>query len=193
MMILASLSWFTGRLPVVKPGEAPHEIQIVDYKDHMQKDRPFGYSASALVIDRLSFQRAGGWSTDIWPLNDVDLVLKLCASGRTVQILAPPTIFHRSHADNTVKNIPIFLPAMHKIIDRARRELYPGAERNRKLHALVGGPVLHHTKKAIGVGRYWDAIKLVAHGWRMVLAAVSGRLAAILNGRHPAEIIKMKT
>jgi glycosyltransferase involved in cell wall biosynthesis len=193
LMILARMSWFNGMLPVVEPGDAPHEIQVVDYKDYLQKDRPFGYSASALVIDRLSFQRAGGWSTDVWPINDVDLVLKLCASGRTVHILAPPTVFHRSHPANTVKNIPPFLPAMHKIIHKARRELYPVAERSRKLHALVGGPVLHHTKKAIGAGLYWDAIKLLAHGWRMVLAAVSGRLAAIVNGRHPIEIIKMKT
>jgi glycosyltransferase involved in cell wall biosynthesis len=191
--ILASTSWFEGMLPVVELGGVRHEIQIVDYKDYLQKDRPFGCSASALVIDRLSFQRAGGWSIDVWPFNDLDLLLKLCTSGRTVQILAPTTVFRRSHAANTVKNIPIFLPAIHKIIHKAHRELYPRVEPSRKLRALVGGPVLHHAKKAIGVGLYWDAIKLLAHGRRMVLAAVSGRLAAIVSGRHPIEIIKMKT
>jgi glycosyltransferase involved in cell wall biosynthesis len=193
LMILASMSWFEGMLPVVEPGNIRHAIQIVDYKNHLEKDRPFGCSASALVIDRLLFLRAGGWSIDVWPFNDLDLLLKLCASGRTVQILAPPTVFRRSHPANTVKNIPIFLPAIHNIIRKTHRELYPRAEPSRKLHALVGGPVLHHAKKAIGVGLYWDAIKLLAHGWRMVLAAVSGRLGAIVNGRHPIEIIKMKT
>jgi glycosyltransferase involved in cell wall biosynthesis len=191
MMILAGMCWFEGTLPAVKPGDAPDEIQIVEYKDYLRKDRPFGYSASALVIDRHSFQSVGGWSTDIWPINDVDLVLKLCASGPTVQILATPTVFHRSHAANSVKNIPPFLSEMHKIIDRAHRGLYPGTERSREQDALVGGPILHHAKRAFGAGLYWDATKLLAHGWPMVLAAATRRLGVMVSGRHPRETIKI--
>jgi hypothetical protein len=39
---------------------------------------------------------------------------------------------------------------------------------------------------------YGNAFTLLARGWPLILAAVSRRVAVVLKGRQPSEIIKMK-
>jgi glycosyltransferase involved in cell wall biosynthesis len=191
-LILGSMWWFKGRLPALQPGDAPREIRIVEYRDYLRKDRSFRTSSSALVIDRQSFERAQGWSRDLWPLNDADLPLRLGDCGRTIQILAPPTTFHRSHATNTVNNVPPFIPALYKIIHNERAGEYPGGERrSRERRAIIGGPVVFWAKRAAKARLYGAALKLLARGWPMVWAGVTRRLGVVFKGRQPCETIKM--
>lgn len=191
-LILGSMQWFEGTLPAALSADSPHEIQVVEYKDYLGRDRGFGNSASALVIERQSFEGISGWPTDLFPCEDQHIALRLGTSGRTVQILAPPTIFHRAHAAQTVINVPPFILSVCEIIQNERTGRYPGGERrSRERHALIGGVVFFWAKRAAKSGLYLDAIKLFIHGWRMVLAAFTRRLGLLLSGRQPCETIKI--
>jgi glycosyltransferase involved in cell wall biosynthesis len=193
-MILASMWWFKGILPVLQPADTPHEIRIVEYRDYLRKDRSVAKSASAMVIDRQSFQRAQGWSMDLWPMNDQDLVLRLGDCGRTIQILSPPTTFHRSHAGQSVIHVAPFIPSLYKIIRNECAGEYPGGERrSRERRALIGGLVVFWAKRATNVRLYGTALKLLARGWPLAWAAVTRRLGVTLKGRQPCETIKMQT
>jgi len=191
-MILGRMRWFTGMLPALQPEDTPHEIRIVEYQDYLRKDRPFGTSASALVMDRQSFHAAQGWPTDLWPMEDQDFVLRLGDCGRTIQILSPPTTFHRSHAANTVKHVQPFIPSLYKIIHNERAGEYPGGERRRReRRAIIGGLVVFWAKRAAKARLYGSALKLLGRGWPLAWAAATRRWGVVLKGRQPCETIEM--
>jgi glycosyltransferase involved in cell wall biosynthesis len=191
-MILASMSWFEGGLPAVQPGVAPHEIKMVEYADYLRRDRGFGNSASALVVARQTFEEVHGWLTSVFPAEDQDFALRLGASGRTIQILAPPTVLHRSHANNTINDIPACMAGVDNLLRRERLGDYPGGTHRRlERRAVIGGVVIHWTKRAAKNGMYRDALKFLARGWPMVLAALSRKLALTLSGRRHCETLQM--
>ena len=189
-MILGSMRWFTGKLPADAQNIARSESQIVEYKDYFAKDRTFGNSASALVIDRHSFESVHGWSGDIFPMEDQDLTMRLGDAGLTVHVLSPATTFHRSHSRNTVNQVPPFLISMYSIIRGERMGRYPGGEvRRQERRALIGSLVVFWTKRAVKAGLYWDAVKLFAHGWALASVGVTHKLGKLIKGRRPCETI----
>jgi glycosyltransferase involved in cell wall biosynthesis len=189
-MILGSMRWFKGDIPVGVQDVARREMQIVEYKDYFGKDRSFSNSASALVIDRESFQNVHGWSGDIFPMEDQDLTLRLGNAGSTVHILSPPTTFHRVHSRNTVNHVPPFLISMYGVIRGEGEGRYPGGDvRRRERRALIGSLVVFWTKRAVKAGLYLDAMKLFAHGWPLALAGVANKLGRLAKGRRPCETI----
>lgn len=191
-MILGSMRWFTGDLPVDGQNVARSEMQIVEYRDYFGKDRTFGNSASALVIDRQSFQSVRGWSGDMFPMEDQDLTMRLGDAGLTIHILSPATTFHRAHSRNTVNQVPPFLVSMYSIIRGERMGRYPGGEvRRHERRALIGSLVVFWTKRAVKAGLYWDAVKLFAHGWPLALVGVTHKLGKLIKGRRPCETIAM--
>ena len=192
-MILGTMSWFEGALPAVLPGDAPQEISVVDYADYLRRDRSFGNSASALVVARQLFEAVRGWLIPLFPVEDQDLALRLGVAGRTIQILAPSTILHRAHANQTVNSVATCIAGVESLVRRERLGDYPGGARRRfERRALIGGVVFHWTRRAAKSGMYRDAMSLLAGGWPMILAAVSRRAAVILKGRQPSEIVEMK-
>jgi glycosyltransferase involved in cell wall biosynthesis len=192
-LIFGAVWWFEGKLPIPQPGDTPREIQILEYEDYLRKDRSFSKSLSK-VIDRHTFDEVNGWPTDYQVLEDMDFILRLCACGRTVLILNPLTIFYRQHAVNSLKRrcLPPQIFALYKLIGNERAGKYPGGRRRTfERKALIGGLVLFWAMDAAKAGLYWEAIKFLANGGTMALAAVTQRLGMILRGRQPCEIIKM--
>jgi glycosyltransferase involved in cell wall biosynthesis len=196
-MILAPMRWFKGTLPVLQPGDTPQEIRTVEYQDYLRKDRSFANSASALVVDRQSFQAAKGWSTDLWPMNDQDFTLRLGDCGRTIHILSPPTTFHRSHPANTVKVVPPYIPSLFRIMHNERAGEYPGGDRRSvERRAVIGSLALFWAKRAAKAGLYGTALKLLARCWPLTFLAAWRRLSVAIKGRQPVEtfaIIKQDT
>jgi glycosyltransferase involved in cell wall biosynthesis len=191
-MILGSRWPFKGVLPVVRAADAPHEIRIVEYKDFLRRDRHFG-EPSAKVIDRQSFQAVRGWSPDTFPMEDTDFLLRLCASGRTILIFTPLTAFYRRHPGNISANIARCLPMLHKWIDNERSGEYAGGKARRfERQALIGGRIFWNARRAFEAGLVWDAAKLLARGWPMVLAGVIRKSRVSLTGRQPCETIEMR-
>lgn len=191
-LILSRMLWFEGASFSVEIDPPPDEITVVDYGSFMAKDRPYRASASALVIDRVAFNDVRGWTKNIFPMDDHDLLIKLGYAGRTVQILSPPTTGYRVHASNTVHQIDGMIANLYKLIEREKLHVYPrtGAL---GLHTLgiIGGLVLFALKRAIRKKRYLEALKLSAAGWAMILAAVFLRCVALVRGRHPVETLSL--
>lgn len=191
-MILATMSWFEGTLPVVLPADAPQEIEVVDYSDYLRRDRSFGHSASVLVIGRQSFEDANGWRPSFFPTEDHDFTLRLGAAGRAIQILAPVTVLHRAHANNTINDVPVCIIGVDNLLRQERLGRYPGGTRRRfERRALLGGVVFHWTRRAAKGGMYRDAISLLVRGWPMVLATITRRLGVLMWGRQPCETFKI--
>jgi len=191
-LILGCKESFTGALSAAWPVDDPHEIQIVEYDDYMRKDRTFGPSASALVIDRRSFLRVQGWAEEPRVMGDLDMLFKLGNAGRTVQILSPPTFLYRVHAGQVTKQVPLFIDTLYKLISKENMGRYPGGQRRLfERLASFGGHVAFWMKRAFNAGLYFDAIKLFARAWPMILAAVALRLWRTIRGRRPVELISM--
>ncbi|MGD0695515.1 MAG: glycosyltransferase [Terriglobia bacterium] len=191
-LILAKMLWFEGMLTQAQPADDPRKMEIVDYGDYLRKDRPFGLSASSLVIQRQLFQSVGGWAKDLLVMEDRDLVIRLADAGRTVQLLSPPTVLHRRHAAQSIHQVSAFIGVLNNLILKERLGQYPGSEaRQFERSALLGGVASFWAKKALLAGLYWDAVKLLARAWPMLLAAITRKLSVILKGRRPCETIEM--
>jgi glycosyltransferase involved in cell wall biosynthesis len=192
-IILSRLLFFEGALPT-QLGEIPAEITFVEYAKLIQKDRTHRASASATVVEKTTFQRAGGWSEGLFHLDDLDIMMKLGLSGRCVQILSPATTCYRLHEYNTVRQVAPFVPAMLTLIRKEKAGEYPGGPRFRfQRYAFLGGPVFFWIKKCLRARLYGSAGSLFLRGWTMALAAVTRRFLGMLSRVKPRTLQMLQT
>jgi glycosyltransferase involved in cell wall biosynthesis len=191
-LIISPMLWFSGPLPDVGSTPPPSQIRAVEYPDYLQKDRPFGVSASSVVVDRQSFQRMRGWSEDLAVLEDQDFVMRLGESGRTVHVLSPPTTFHRKHPGQTINQVRPFIRVLSDLIRREHEGQYPGGPHRRfKRYAFWGGLVFFWGKRAAKAGLWSDAAALLTRNIVMVGVAILHRVNAVLKGKRPEEVIDL--
>jgi glycosyltransferase involved in cell wall biosynthesis len=188
--ILASMRWFENTLS--NAGDRPREMSVVEYADYLRRDRGFGHSASAFVVSRKAFEAVNGWLVGFFPLEDVELALRLGTAGKTVQILSPPTILHRTHASNTIHNVASFIPPTEQLIAREAQGCYPGGPARRfERQALIGGFAWHWIKRATKTGLRGKAFKLFTRSWPTLVAGAVHRLRKRAAGKQPAETIPL--
>lgn len=192
-VILSSLRFFSGSVQDERQ-EDPAEVQYCEYQALIEKDRPYRASASAIVVNRETFFEAGGWTEPIFPMEDLDLIVKLGYSGRTVQILSPPTKCYRVHSGNTVSQVRRCMAMLQKVIYRAKRAVYSRdqSESGLNRYAFIGGPAWFWVKKGFRAGFYRESLYLFANSWLMICAASGQRLSQFFRGRkniQSAEII----
>jgi len=191
-LILARMLWFEGMLSRLRLADEPHEMEIVDYSDFLQKDRPFGLSASSLVIRRELFLSKGGWAKDLFVMEDRELVIRLADAGRTILLLSPPTVLHRKHPAQLIHQVSAFIGVLNYLILKEKSGKSADNEtRWRERSALLGAVSAFWAKRALLDGLYLDAVKLVVRAWPMILAAVARRLAVLFKGRRPCEVIQI--
>jgi glycosyltransferase involved in cell wall biosynthesis len=191
-VLLSTLLWFDGAPPKPKE-EFPKEIRFVSYDSLVEKDRSNRPSASAMVIHRESFHQIRGWTEDMFPMDDFDILIKLGACGAAIQILSPPATAYRVHAGNSIHSVTPFIRELHRVIKKIKAGEY-ACTRSHSLasYAFMGGPVLFWTKKAYRNGLYFESLRLLASGWTLSLAAAFCRLARLLTGRRPVETIALE-
>ena len=190
-IILSTMLWFERQAP--KSSErTPEQIHVVAYDTLLEKDRPYRASASALVINRDVFTKVQGWTNDAFPMDDLDALIKLFHSGRTVQVLAPPTVCYRIHTANSIHQVARCAAALRRIIKKETRGGYPGGQAKRgKRYAFLGGPALFWIRKACKSGLYGEALRLLALGWPMIFAAGFRKLALSVRGRRAVQTIAL--
>lgn len=192
-IIQAQCTWFNGEVPQLREEDLPRNIDFVAYDHLLAKDRPFGYSASTLIVDRQILQHAGGWTPDIFHLDLIDLALKLGSSGRTILICSPPTVFYRVHQSNSIHAVPPFLRMARRLMKKERAEEYPGGRKQRfERHAQLGGMAAFWVKRALNVGLFKDALVLAASGLPMIIAAIVRRCLLRIEGRRPVEALLLR-
>jgi glycosyltransferase involved in cell wall biosynthesis len=191
-IILSTMLWFEGQLPALSRERTPENIDVVSYESLFDKDRPYRASASALVINRDVFTKVQGWTNEIFPMEDLDVLIKLLSSGLTVQILAPATVGYRIHAANTIHQVANCAGALRLILQKEKRGGYPGGRRNRgQRYAFLGGPALFWVRRACKSGLYAEALRLLALGWPMIVAAGFRKLAVAVRGRRAVQTIAL--
>jgi glycosyltransferase involved in cell wall biosynthesis len=189
-IILSAMRWFEGQVPKLSSERRPTQIEVVAYESLLEKDRPYRASASALVISRDVFNKVQGWTNEIFPMEDLDVLIKLLHSGRTVQILAPATVCYRVHAANTIHQVANCAGALRLIMEKEKRKGYPDGRSNRRQrYAFLGGPALFWMSKAYKSGLYREALRLLELGWPMIFAAGVRRVAISIRGRRAAQTI----
>jgi len=190
-ILLSRLFFFEGtRRP--ETAETPGEVTFVEYENLIQKDRMHRASASAMVVNRTTFQQAGGWTEGLFHLDDLDMMMKLGVSGRCVQVLSPPTICYRVHQGNTVHQVPPFIPAMLALIKKEKAGEYPGGARFRfERYAFLGGPIFFWIKRCLRAHLYANAGSLFVKGWMMAFAAAMRRTFVKLTGPAPLRTLRM--
>ena len=191
-IILSAMRWFEGQAPKSNGEGKPDHIEVVAYDTLLQKDRPYRASASAIVIRRDVFAKVQGWTNEIFPMEDLDVLIKLLQSGRTAQILAPVTVCYRMHVANTVHQVANCAGALRLIMEKEKRGGYADGRAKRGLrYAFLGGPVLFWVKRTYKNGLYGEAAHLLALGWPMILAAGVRRLAMAIRGKRAAQTIAL--
>jgi GT2 family glycosyltransferase len=190
-IVLSRLFFFEGTQPP-EAEEPPGEITFVEYENLIQKDRTHRASASATVVEKTTFQQAGGWTEGLFHLDDLDIMMKLGVSGRCVQILSPATTCYRVHSGNTVRQVAPFIPAMLTLIRKEKTGQYPGGPQFRfQRYAFLGGPIFFWIKKCVRARLYASAHSLVKKGWVMTLAAAIRRFLGKLTSRVPIQTLRM--
>lgn len=191
-IILGRAVRFYGKLPGALPG-GPAGIQFVEYARFLAKDRPAIYNSSALVVNRSLFWSAGGWTHGIFYQDIQDLLAKLGASGKTIFVVEPGSVWYRMHSTNTVHNVSSFVKGVRVLFANESAGKYPG---NRKCwlerSAWFGGLVFYWAIEAIRTRRYREGFGLIASGWWRVLLALIRRGAALLSGRKPIERLQLQ-
>ena len=191
-IILSTMRWFEGQAPDLSSERKPQHVEVVAYESLLEKDRSYRASASALVIRRDVFAKVQGWTNEIFPMEDLDVLVKLLQSGRTAQILAPATVCYRIHAANTIHQVADCASALRLIMEKEKRGGYAaGPSKRRKRYAFLGGPTLFWVKKTYKNRLYREAFGLLALGWPMILAAVLRRLTISLRGKHAVQTIAL--
>jgi glycosyltransferase involved in cell wall biosynthesis len=189
-LILCTMLHFIELFSSANAGSPPHDIKVVDYETFYKKDRPYRASASALVIERLSFHDVDGFSSDAWPMEDAHFVLKRGHAGRTINIVAPPTTAYRMHANTVSRDAQRLINAVHVLIRKESSNQYlSGPAYRTERRAVLGGIVYYWIKKTCRQKLYMETLRLIAVGWPMVFFAIFQRAAAIAKGRRPVEII----
>jgi hypothetical protein len=184
--------WFEEQVATISHERTPENIDVVSYDSLWEKDRPYRASASALVISRDVFTKVQGWTNEIFPMEDLDVLIKLLSSGLTVQILSPATVGYRIHAANTIHQVANCASALRLIIQKEKRGDYPGGHDNRgQRYAFLGGPALFWVRKAYKSGLYREGLRLLASGWPMIFAAGFRRLAVSVRGRRAVQTIAL--
>ncbi len=192
-VILGRMRWFDDVVPSIGTKDVPSEVRFVEYESLLARDRTYRASASAVVIEHQSFREVGGWSGELFPVEDHDLLIKLGRSGRAVQILSPATTLYRWHSRNAVRQLHSVATGLYRMIEKENRGQYLGRRSDgSQRQALIGGLAFFLAKTCLRAGRYRDSMEIVARGWPMILAKVGRRLSATWRGRAPVENIPIQ-
>jgi glycosyltransferase involved in cell wall biosynthesis len=189
-IILSCMQWFEGSVQDLQPGSVPQQIEFAEYELVMKRDRRYQAGGSAIVIERQVFAHVKAWTDQFFPLEDIDMLMKLSNSGPVVQILSPCTKGYRIHASNVRHRVPAMVAGLCKVIEREKSGVYPGGANLRsKRYAMLGAPVFFWIKSAYSAGLYGTAIGVLARGWLMFLAACGQKIRIVFHGRNKTKIL----
>ena len=111
---------------------------------------PYGSNAGSgtIVVDRATFQRAGGFSERPMNAEDHDLMLRLGEARGFVALFAPVTVAWRRHGGNITTNLARTVEGVNYLIQQERRDQYPGGHRRaparRRIITRHARPVTFH-------------------------------------------------
>jgi glycosyltransferase involved in cell wall biosynthesis len=189
-IILSCMQWFDSSVQQLQTKNVPGQIEFAEYELLMKRDRRYQAGGSAIVVERQTFGQVQGWTDQFFPLEDVDLLMKLGNSGPVVQILSPSTKGYRIHSGNVRHRVPAMVGGLYQVMEREKSGVYPGGPNLRRArYAVLGAPVFFWIKSAFKAGLYGTAAGVFARGWPMFLAACARKINTTVRGQRKAEIL----
>lgn len=147
-----------------------HQYNV--YRDYLAKTNTAWLSASHLIVKKSILEFPFCFHEKTFPFDDLDFVLTLGCIGPFIQVQSPATVLHRAHEDNAVKNIEAGLIKLEYIIKRERIGGYPGGNIRRvERLSIIGGHVLHWSRRALKCRIFHAAFRILLMGWAAVLSA----------------------
>lgn len=188
--VAGSSLYFRSPTPVVNHDAVPHEIGIFEYRRISDKDREYRACASTMVVERRAFEQAGGWTTEFFPGEDYDLMVKLARREPIVQIDFPPTICYRMHTGSIMHKVPQGAAMLCKVIQRAWLGGYRkyGAGRL-DAYAILGGPAWFWITLALRGKHYYAALRVLFWGSPAIFVAACRKTIVLIAGKRPPEIL----
>jgi len=191
-IILGQRFYFQDEVPRAAAADFPSKIDFVDYPCWFQKDRMVAFGASNTVVHRKTFWDAGGWSPEIFHLDVTDLMLKLGLAGKTLVILAPPTVWYRKHSAAITYDVAGMLRCAQVLLQKERAGEYPGGRKHLFARSTcLGGPMWFWIRRAVGAGLCVEAMKLAGSAWFTILAAIVRRFIALGRGGRPVQSLEL--
>lgn len=185
--------FYQDEVPSAAADDCPGKIDFVDYPCWFHKDRMIAFGASNTVVHRKTFWDVGGWSLGIFHLDCTDLMMKLGLAGRTLVVNTPPTVWYRKHSTNATRSIAAMLQCAQVVLQKERAGEYPGEQKYWFARATcLGGPMWFWIRRAVEVGLYGEAMKLVGSAWLTILAAIVRRLLAYGRKVHPVQSMELR-
>lgn len=191
-IILGRSRTFHGVGIPVQTDAPPSRLHFVEYATFLEKDRPWVYNTSCLVVERSAFCAVQGWSTELFYQDIQDLLNKLGTAGKTTLVITPDTVYYRLHGANAVSKISPFLDGINTLLKRAREGVYPGGWKHRlQRSAWFGGLSFYWAKTALSSGMYKDGIALLLSKWWMIALAALRRGAVLITGRGHIQTLSL--
>lgn len=156
----------------------------------MLRDRTYASSASAIVVSRAAFERAGGW-TDVFPCEDTDLFLRAGTARTAIQILSPETALKRGHANNYSHDVVAMTNGLLKVLASERAGRYRQESRWAR-YCFIGGPAFFWVKKCLSVRAYGISARLAISSWPMIAAAVLHRVVSACGRRSTIQDLNLQ-
>jgi glycosyltransferase involved in cell wall biosynthesis len=192
-IILCCMQWFDSSVQQLQPKIVSGQIEFAEYELLMKRDRRYQAGGSAIVIERQTFGQVQGWTDQFFPLEDVDMLMKLGNSGPVVQILSPTTKGYRIHSSNVRHSVPAMVGGLYKVMEREKSGVYPGGPNLRRArYAVLGAPVFFWIKSALKARLYGTAVEVFVRGWTMFLAACAQKLGGVIGGPRSAEVLSFE-
>jgi GT2 family glycosyltransferase len=189
--MIGSYLWFEGERP--DPGEAPEQIEFIEYADYFRKDRSLGAWGGATALDTRAFREVGGFDPAVPVCEDYDLMWRLGLSGPVVYITSPATVLHRAHAGQVTQKGAKILPAIRQLVEREYAGRYPGTGmRALERRACVGGCALYWAL-LLRRGHARLAAGLLLRSLPLIVAAVVVRARNRVRGRTPARALSLRS
>ena len=191
-IVLARMIFFTGSAPQPKLSDFGTDIKVVEYDQLAQRDHMHRGSASALVVRQDVYASVGGFDASMFPVDIDDLLLSLCYSGKTVQILDCPTVAYRVHANNTIHQVGWLLDTMARIPRKLQQRKYPGGSpRSFKRHEIFGRIACYWIYHGIRTRNYRKSLKLLLNGWLVILFGIWARTKMQITGRSAIQTVSL--
>jgi glycosyltransferase involved in cell wall biosynthesis len=110
--------------------------------------QPISAGSNTIVIERSTYQRAGGFSERPINAEDHDLMLRLGEARGFAAVLAPITVRWRRHDSNITADIARTVAGVEHLIEQERAGRYPGGHRRaperRRIITRHARPVTFH-------------------------------------------------
>lgn len=197
-IIIGAMQRFSSDKDVVTDaGCMDEDIVVYTYRDYLSKDIAIGLAQSRIVMKKTLFEQAqqGTGPPRARNMNDYRLILRAGIYGPCVIATRPITLAYRYHETQSSKNIAKMCQGVLYLIDMVRHGQRNG-EQSRLFdrYAYLGGIVNEWIKKAYKSQLRGLALKILAKGWPMVIAALLKKI--VLSFQRPAVpqiIINRKT